>query len=63
MAKTMKAAIIEKPNVITIKQVAVPEIADNEVLIKVGVARDQRLGFVFRIADMDGKPFADISNE
>jgi len=35
MAKTMKAAIVDKPNVITIKQVAVPEIADNEVLIKV----------------------------
>jgi len=36
---------------------------ENEILIKVGVSRDQRLGFVFRIADKDGKPFADISNE
>ena len=35
MGKTMKAAVVEKPNVISIKQVAVPEITDNEVLIKV----------------------------
>ncbi len=35
MAKMMKAAVIEKPNQLVIKQVPVPEIADNEVLIKV----------------------------
>lgn len=35
MAKMMKAAVIEKPNQIAITQVPVPEIADNEVLIKV----------------------------
>ncbi|MGA2477824.1 MAG: alcohol dehydrogenase catalytic domain-containing protein [Spirochaetia bacterium] len=35
MGKSMKAAVFEKPNVITIKQVPVPEIADDEVLIKV----------------------------
>ena len=35
MASTMKAAVFEKPNVITIKQVPVPQIADDEVLIKV----------------------------
>ena len=35
MAKTMKAAVVEKPNVLTIKQVPVPEISDGEVLIKV----------------------------
>jgi threonine dehydrogenase-like Zn-dependent dehydrogenase len=35
MAKMMKAAVIEKPNQMVIKQVPVPEIADNEVLIKV----------------------------
>lgn len=35
MAKTMKAAVVEKPNQLAIKQVPVPEIADNEVLIKV----------------------------
>jgi threonine dehydrogenase-like Zn-dependent dehydrogenase len=35
MARMMKAAVFEKPNVITVKQVPVPEIADDEVLIKV----------------------------
>ena len=35
MAKTMKAAVVEKPGVLTIKQVPVPEINDDEVLIKV----------------------------
>jgi threonine dehydrogenase-like Zn-dependent dehydrogenase len=35
MAKTMKAAVVEKPNQLVIKQVPVPEIADDEVLIKV----------------------------
>jgi threonine dehydrogenase-like Zn-dependent dehydrogenase len=35
MAKTMKAAVVEKPGKLTIKQVPVPEIADDEVLIKV----------------------------
>ena len=35
MAKMMKAAVVEKPNVIAIKQVPVPEIEDNEVLIRV----------------------------
>jgi threonine dehydrogenase-like Zn-dependent dehydrogenase len=35
MAKMMKAAVVEKPNVITIKQVPVPTIDDHEVLIKV----------------------------
>ncbi len=35
MAKTMKAAVIEKPNVIAIKQVPIPEIGDTDVLIKV----------------------------
>ena len=35
MAKTMKAAVVEKPNVLRIKQVPVPEIADEEVLIRV----------------------------
>ncbi|MCX7040772.1 MAG: alcohol dehydrogenase catalytic domain-containing protein [Spirochaetes bacterium] len=35
MAKMMKAAVIEKPNQLVVKQVPVPEIADNEVLIKV----------------------------
>ena len=35
---------------------------ENEILIKVGVQRE-RLGFVFRISDLDGKPFEDISNE
>ena len=36
---------------------------ENEVLIKVGCPRDQRLGFVFRLAELDGKPFADFQNE
>jgi threonine dehydrogenase-like Zn-dependent dehydrogenase len=31
----MKAAVVEKPNVISLRQVPVPEIADDEVLIKV----------------------------
>ena len=35
MANTMKAAVFEKPNVITVKQVPVPQIGDDEVLIKV----------------------------
>ena len=35
MAKMMKAAVVEKPNVIAIKQVPVPTIDDHEVLIKV----------------------------
>jgi 2-desacetyl-2-hydroxyethyl bacteriochlorophyllide A dehydrogenase len=35
MAKMMKAAVIEKPNQLAIKQVPVPDIAENEVLIKV----------------------------
>lgn len=35
MAATMKAAVVERPNVLVIKQVPVPEIADEEVLIKV----------------------------
>jgi threonine dehydrogenase-like Zn-dependent dehydrogenase len=35
MAHTMKAAVVEKPNVLKIKQVPVPEISDEEVLIKV----------------------------
>ena len=36
---------------------------ENEILIKVGAQKDQRLGFVFRLADLDGKPFPDVSNE
>jgi len=32
------------------------------VLIKVGVQRG-RLAFIFRVADLDGKPFDDIQNE
>ncbi|HYG78046.1 MAG TPA: PQQ-binding-like beta-propeller repeat protein [Planctomycetota bacterium] len=36
---------------------------ENEVLIKVGCPRDQRLGFVLRLADTDGKPFTDVINE
>jgi hypothetical protein len=36
---------------------------ENEVLLKIGAARDQRLAFVFRLADLDGKPFADVNNE
>lgn len=35
MSRMMKAAVFEKPGVITVKQVPVPEINDNEVLIKV----------------------------
>ncbi|MEI6233180.1 MAG: PQQ-binding-like beta-propeller repeat protein [Planctomycetota bacterium] len=35
---------------------------ENEILIKVGVNRD-RLAFIFRLADLDGKPFDDIKNE
>jgi hypothetical protein len=35
---------------------------ENEILIKVGVQRD-RLAFIFRVADLDGKPFDDIQNE
>jgi hypothetical protein len=36
---------------------------ENEILLKVGCQREQRLGFIFRLADIDGKPFTDISNE
>jgi threonine dehydrogenase-like Zn-dependent dehydrogenase len=35
MARTMKAAVFEEPNVIKVKQVPVPEIGDDEVLIRV----------------------------
>jgi threonine dehydrogenase-like Zn-dependent dehydrogenase len=35
MAKTMKAAVVEKPGTLVTKQVPVPEISDDEVLIKV----------------------------
>ncbi len=35
MAQTMKAAVIEKPERLVVKQVPVPEINDDEVLIKV----------------------------
>ncbi|TFG59842.1 MAG: alcohol dehydrogenase [Spirochaetales bacterium] len=35
MQKTMKAAVVEKPNVMVMKEVPVPEINDDEVLIKV----------------------------
>jgi len=35
MANTMKAAVVEKPGVLKIKQVPVPQIADEEVLIRV----------------------------
>jgi 2-desacetyl-2-hydroxyethyl bacteriochlorophyllide A dehydrogenase len=35
MAQTMKAAIIEKPEKLVVKEVPVPEISDDEVLIKV----------------------------
>jgi threonine dehydrogenase-like Zn-dependent dehydrogenase len=35
MAKTMKAAVVEKANVLKIKQVPVPEISEEEVLIRV----------------------------
>ena len=34
---TMKAAVFEKPGVITVKDVPVPEINDDEVLIKVKI--------------------------
>jgi outer membrane protein assembly factor BamB len=36
---------------------------ENEILIKVGVPKDQQLKFVFRLAEPDGKPFTDINNE
>jgi len=36
---------------------------ENEILIKVGVPKDQPLRFVFRLAEPDGKPFTDINNE
>ncbi|HVN53138.1 MAG TPA: alcohol dehydrogenase catalytic domain-containing protein [Anaerolineaceae bacterium] len=35
MADTMKAAVFEKPGVVVVKQIPVPEIDDDEVLIKV----------------------------
>ncbi len=35
MSRTMRAQVIEKPGVMALKQVPVPEINDNEVLIKV----------------------------
>lgn len=35
MANTMKAAVFEKPGMINVKEVPVPEIASNEVLIKI----------------------------
>ena len=35
MARTMKAAVFEKPNLITVKKMPVPEIGDDEVLIRV----------------------------
>lgn len=35
MSRTMKAAVFEKPGVITVKQVPVPVIGDDEVLIRV----------------------------
>jgi threonine dehydrogenase-like Zn-dependent dehydrogenase len=35
MPETMKAAVVERPHVITIRRVPVPEIADDEVLIRV----------------------------
>jgi D-arabinose 1-dehydrogenase-like Zn-dependent alcohol dehydrogenase len=35
MGETMKAAVVEKPNKLVVKQVPVPEISDDEVLIKV----------------------------
>ena len=37
MSDMMKAAIIEKPGILTIKNIQVPEISDDEVLIKVKV--------------------------
>lgn len=35
MANTMKAAVFEKPGVVVVKQVPIPEINENEVLIRV----------------------------
>jgi threonine dehydrogenase-like Zn-dependent dehydrogenase len=35
MSRTMKAAVFEKPNVIAVKRVPVPEIEDDEILIRV----------------------------
>ena len=35
MAKMMKAAVVEKIEKLVVKQVPVPEISDDEVLIKV----------------------------
>ncbi len=35
MAKTMKAALVEKPGTLVVKQVPVPEIGDEEVLIRI----------------------------
>ena len=35
MNKTMKAAVVEKPGTLVVKQVPVPEIGDDEVLIQV----------------------------
>ncbi len=35
MSKTMRAAVYEKPGVITVKDVPIPEINDSEVLIKI----------------------------
>ena len=35
---------------------------ENDVLIKVGALRE-KLGVIFRIADLDGRPFADVKNE
>ncbi len=35
---------------------------ENEILIKAGV-QSGRLAFIFRMADLDGKPFDDIQNE
>ncbi len=35
MSQTMRAAVFEKPRVITVKRVPVPEIGDDEVLIRV----------------------------
>jgi L-iditol 2-dehydrogenase len=35
MADMMKAAVFEKPGVIKVKEVPVPDIGENEVLIKI----------------------------
>ena len=35
---------------------------ENEILIKTGI-QSGRLAFIFRVADLDGKPFDDIQNE